>query len=70
MIYVEKMVAEIGSKVANHRCNKNMAALIVEQIIADTKRACKNAYLHWYGARDTQSACMDAIDQAEVKEAK
>ena len=41
--YVEKMVAEIGDKVANHHCNKQMAALIVERIIADTKRACCDA---------------------------
>ena len=41
--YVEKMVAEIGINVANHHCNQQMAALIVEKIIADTKRACKKA---------------------------
>ena len=42
MTYVEKMVAEIGDKVANHHCNKQMAALIVEKIIADTEEKCRN----------------------------
>ena len=42
MTYVEKMVAEIGDKVANHHCNKQMAAMIVEKIIADTEEKCRN----------------------------
>ena len=38
----------------------------IEQVIADTKRAAKYAYLQWYGA-NAQLTCMDSIDQAEVK---
>ena len=61
MTYVEKMVAEIGINVANHHCNKQMAALIVERIIADTKRACKREI-----AQQSQ-VYMTQIDLAEVK---
>ena len=67
--YVEKMVAEIGDKVANHHCNKQMAALIVERIIADTKRACCNAAEDALDHNKTACDwCLDAIASVEVKE--
>ena len=68
MNYVEKMVAEIGINVANHHCNKQMAALIVERIIADTKRACCDAAEDALDHNKTACEwCMDAIAACEVK---
>jgi len=67
--YVEKMVAEIGINVANHHCNQQMAALIVEKIIADTKRACSNAVEDALEHNHTMCDwCVDAIAACEVKE--
>ena len=69
MSYVEKMVAEIGINVANHHCNKQMAALIVEKIIADTKRACIHAYVDYHTIGFAQKGCLQSMEQAEAKEA-
>ena len=69
MSYVEKMVAEIGINVANHHCNKQMAALIVEKIIADTKRACCDAAEDTLEHNKTMCDwCLDAITACEIKE--
>jgi len=70
MSYVEKMVAEIGINVANHHCNKQMAALIVEKIIADMKAGCLES-IRSFGnfASMHHSAYVEAIEQAEAKEA-
>jgi len=51
MTYIETMVAEIGDKVAKHHCNKNMAAMIVEKIIADTKAAAEK--------KDSEILCLN-----------
>ena len=76
MTYIEKMVAEIGINVANHHCNKQMAVLIVERIIKDTKTACKQEIDKQIAKLDPEAkvylaGIFDAkylIDQAEVKE--
>jgi len=68
MTYVEKIVMEIGGSVANHHCNQGMATLIVERIIADTKRACSNAVEDALEHNKTMCDwCLDAITACEVK---
>ena len=67
MTYVEKMVMKIMGEMGYNYGNQQETKQIVQQIIADTKRADKKAYSEWYGWRDTQSACMDRIDEAEVE---
>ena len=66
MSYVEKMVAEIGINVANHHCNKQMAALIVEKIIADTTRAHVEIINAAEGIVDLR-LIRARIEQAEIK---
>jgi len=75
MTYVEKTVMEIGGSVANHHCNQNMATLIVEKIMADTKKACKHEIDKQIASLSPEAkaycpgffAAKHLIDQAEVK---
>ena len=68
MTYVEKTVMEIGGSVANHHCNQGTATLIVEKIIADTKRADIEAVEDALEHNKTMCDwCIEAIASAEVK---
>ena len=70
MTYAEKMVMEIMEKVTVDYGNSEIATKIVNQIIADTKRACIHAYVDYHTIGFAQKGCLQSMEQAEVKEAK
>ncbi len=69
MTYVEKMTNRFTSI---YSFDSNMQPEdLINQIIADTKRACEKAITNNLSLHpNTWNNCMDAIDQAEVKGAE
>ena len=71
MTYAEKMTMKIMGEMSYNYGNQPATLKIVNQIIADTKRACSIAVTHSLSFHpNSGDRCMEAIRRAEVREDK
>ncbi len=68
MTYVEKMAMENIGDVCTGGSNR--LEKLINQIIADTKRACKNTYRIYHDFHTYNSGYVSAIDRVKIVEVK